>query len=278
MSALFAFVYHHYAVLVWGVITLWILFAFLFLVLDARVRMGGSWFMLLAIVCVCAVVNGSIVGMYNYWTNMYPYWSYYEHKTYTNVLPSESAIGHADAGQLVFADTARVDTTRALGYKTGTVFCVAPILGDRVVDHVEYWAAGIDCCNARGDFSCDDSWDPKAKSGLVLPTFIGGNVEMTASDIGAKGKWWKTTRDKFIQAVKMAEASYDLKSAKNPLLVRWISKPQQFTDDLWRHGVGFVVGSISVYFLISIIFGAGLQACSKRAAHAQQRQPPSFEA
>jgi len=280
MTMLFAFAYHHYAVLVWGVVIMWVLLAFLFLVLDARKRMGGSWFLLLAIMCICAVGNGCMAGMYNYWTNMYPYWSYYEHMTYTNVLPSEKALGHSDAGKIVFASTARVDTTRALGYKMGSVYCVAPILdeSDPLENHVEYWAAGIDCCNTRGDFACDDSWDPKARSGLVLPSFIGGGVELAQSDIGAHGKWWRTTDDRFIQAIKMAEASYELKSSDRPLLLRWISNTQLFTDDLWRQGVGFVVGSVSVYFLISLIMGAGLQACSKRAAVAQQKAPPSFEA
>lgn len=272
---LFAFVYHHFAWIVWAVVMLWVILGFMFLILDARSRMGGSWFMLLAIMCFCAAVNGSIAGMYNYWTNMYPYWSYYEHSTYTNVLPSESAVSHSDAGKIVFSSTARVDTTRALGYKQGTVYCVAPILDSREVGHVEYWAAGIDCCNSRGDFSCDDTWDPQAKSGLVLPTFIGGSVGMSNTDIGIHGKWWKSTRDRFIQAVKMAEATYELKSADNPLLVQWVSDPQRFTDNLWRHGVGHVVGSISVYFLFSLIFGAGFQAFSKRAAAASQR-PPSF--
>jgi hypothetical protein len=278
LCGLFAFVYHHYALVVWAIISLWFLLAFLFMVLDARNRMGGSWFLLLGMLCVAAAVNGSIAGQYNYWTNMYPYWSYYEHSTYTNVLPTASAISHSDAGKIVFASTARVDTSRALGYKQGTVYCVAPILDDHQVNRVEYWAAGVDCCNSRGDFACDDTWDPTAKSGLVLPAFMGATVSMANSDIGVRGKWWRSTRDRFIQAVKMAEASYDLKSAENPLLVQWIANPQRYTDDLWRHGVGHVVGSISVYFLLSLIFGAGFQAFSKRAAAATQKAPTFSDA
>lgn len=277
LCGLFALVYHHYALVVWGMVGLWILLALLFLVLNARNRMDGSWFLLLGILCICATINGSIAGQYNYWTNMYPYWSYYEHSTYTNVLPTSPSIGHSDAGQLVFASTSRVDTTRALGYKAGTVYCVAPILDDHQVNHVEYWAAGVDCCDSRGDFSCDDTWDPKAKSGLVLPSFIGATVTLSNSDIGMRGRWWKGTRDRFIQAVKMAEASYELKSSENPLLVQWVSNPQRYTDNLWRHGVGHVVGSMSVYFLLSLIFGAGFQAFSKRAA-ASTKRPPSFDA
>lgn len=273
VSGLFALAYHHYPLVVWSIIVCFVILAFFFLTLDARNRMGGSWFMLLAILCICAIANGCIVGMYNYWVNMYPYWSYYEHDTYTNVLPSESAVTHSDAGTIIFANTARVDTTRALGFKQDMVYCVAPILGDHHQDRVEYWAAGINCCNSRGDFACDDSWDPKAKSGLVLPSFIGGTVEMSKVGIGISRPWWKGTPDNFIEAVKMAEASYEMKSAEHPLLVRWTSHPQTFVDDLWRQGVGWVVGSVSVYLLISLIMGAGLQACSKRTASAQQRQP-----
>jgi len=279
MAVLFVFAYHHYAMLVWGIISLWMLLALLFLILDARTRMAGSWFMLLGILCICAVINGCITGSYNYWSNMYPYWSYYEHRTYTNVLPTEPAVVHSDAGKIVFANTARVDTTRALGYKVGTTYCVAPILDDARAGRVEYWAAGINCCNSRGDFSCDDAWDANAKSGLVLPSMIGGGVSLSSFDIGATSKFWHSSRDHFIQAVKMAEASYELTSSEHPLLVRWVSNPQAYTEDLWRQGVGYMVASITVYFLISLIFGAGFQACSKRASGAgAPRGPPAFDA
>ena len=70
-------------------------------------------------------------------------------------------------GKLIFSLDARVDTARSLGYKAKTVFCVAPII-DYATDSVEYWAAGSNCCGQRADFSCDDVWNPKARSGVVM--------------------------------------------------------------------------------------------------------------
>merc|ERR1719231_1169470 len=99
--------------------------------------MKGSWFLHIGVLCVCACVAGSLAGLFNYYTFMYQYWSIDEGQTYTNVLPTEPAASHADAGKIVFSSTSRVDTTRALGYKVGTVYCVAPILDDTQFDRVE---------------------------------------------------------------------------------------------------------------------------------------------
>jgi len=110
--------------------------------------MAGSWFLSLGLLSLFAVINAVLCGNYNYWNHMFQYWSYDENRAYTNVLPTEPAASHADAGKIVFADTARVDTTRAVGFKMSTVYCVAPILDDTQLDRVEYWAAGTDCCPA----------------------------------------------------------------------------------------------------------------------------------
>merc|ERR550537_821201 len=157
---------------------------------------------------------------------MFPYYAYDENRSYSNVLPTEPAEAHADAGKIKFSHTARVDTTRAMGYKAGSVYCVAPILDDTQLDRVEYWAAGIDCCPSRGDFNCDDAWNPKAKSGVVI---LDSNALIP------------TKHDFYMKAAKEAEAAYQLSSAEEPLFVRWVADPQGIQDDYWRAGVGFLV-------------------------------------
>lgn len=271
VSCLFGMAYHHYAFAVWLVVLAWVLLASIFLVLDARKRMGGAWFRFLGILCLFATVNGVLLGSYNYWTHLFQYWSYDENASYTNVLPTEPARALSDAGKIVFSTTARVDTSRALGFKVSSTYCIAPILDNTQMQNVEFWAAGIDCCPARGDFSCDDTWDPKSRSGVVLL----GAMPEDASAAAAKGgslQLWHPVRDYYMQAVRAAEAAYSLTSSKEPLFVRWVRDPQAIQDDYWRSGVGFLVASVCVYLLLSIIVGAILQMWSKRTAASEGAQ------
>merc|ERR1719159_1832451 len=62
---------------------------------------------------------------------------YEEAREYHNVLPSEPAAAHADAGKITFAEAARIDTTKAVGYKAASTYCVAPILDPSSNNRVE---------------------------------------------------------------------------------------------------------------------------------------------
>lgn len=247
----FSFAFHHYSVLVLTLVLAWATVSCIFLLLDFRERMGGQWFLFLGIMCIIGTINGTLAGLYNYHTHMFHYWSYSESRAYTNVLPSEPAASHADASKIVFTTSARLDTTRAVGYKASTTYCVAPILDESSTRNVEYWAAGIDCCPARGDFACDDAWNPVARSAVVM---------VDSDGIFASKK------DMFNKAVQQAKVSFNLFGPDEPLLVRWVVDPQQIQDDYWRGGIGFLVAVIFIYLLISIISGAMLHMWAKRAA------------
>merc|ERR1719265_1993212 len=124
IGVLFQLAYYHYAVVVWLVVFAWMIMAGIFEMLHQRHRMAGSWFRFLGILSLLAVLNGVIFGSYNYWTHLYQYWSIDQNAEYTNVLPTEPARAIADAGKITFASTARVDTTRALGFKLSRTYCV----------------------------------------------------------------------------------------------------------------------------------------------------------
>eukprot|EP00746_Dinoflagellata_sp_MGD_P010452 gnl/MRDRNA2_/MRDRNA2_121585_c0_seq1.p1 gnl/MRDRNA2_/MRDRNA2_121585_c0~~gnl/MRDRNA2_/MRDRNA2_121585_c0_seq1.p1 ORF type:complete len:319 (+),score=50.77 gnl/MRDRNA2_/MRDRNA2_121585_c0_seq1:218-1174(+) len=268
VSIVFAIAYHHYAIFVWFLVLAMLMVVFTFFALDSRKRMGGSWFKFLGFLSLFAVVNGALLGSYNYWTYLFQYWSYSESATYTNVLPTQAAGALSDAGKIVFADTARVDTSRALGFKVSNVYCVAPILDDTQMNHVEFWAAGVDCCPARGDFTCDETWNPKAKSGVVIfgPA---GDASSSRTHTGVGVELWHPIREYYLKAVHAAEAAYSLTSSKDPLFIRWVRSPQFVQDDYWRGGVGFLVASVCVYLLISLIAGGILQMWSRRTAAAE---------
>lgn len=250
ISIAFLVAYHHHSLVTWAVVLAWGTQSLIFVTL--RKRMSGSWFLFIGILCLFACLCGSAAGLYNYDSYMYQYWSYEESRSYTNVLPSEPAAAHADAGKIVFSNSARVDTTRAVGFKIGTVYCVAPIVDDTQTDHVEYWAVGTDCCPSRGDFDCDDAWNPTAKSGVVI-------LDATA---------FFSKRDYYRRAAKTAQFAYELTAAEEPLFVRWVADPEKVQGDFWRKGIGFVIASMAVYLLLSIISGILFHRLSSRQAHA----------
>jgi len=254
---LFTFAYHHYYLPCWLVVLAFAMLSVIFMVLDARRPV--RWYIYLGLLCLIAVLFSSLLGTYNYWMHMFPYWSYDENRAYSNVLPTEPAEAHADAGKIKFSHTARVDTSRAVGYKFGSVYCVAPILDDTQLDRVEYWAAGVDCCPARGDFNCDDAFNPKARSGVVILDTSAGDASVSSGDQSIGFSLFTSRRDYYVKAVRAAEANFGVTSADHPLFVRWVGDPQQIQDDYWRNGVGFVVATICIYLLISIILGAVMQ-------------------
>jgi len=251
--------YHHHQILVIIFILVLLTMALMFIELDYRERMGGQWFLFLGLLCILALCNAILVGLYNYHTHMYHYWAYDEGRIYTNVLPSEPSAAHADAGKMVFASSARVDTSRALGYKAGSTYCVAPILDEVQTNRVEYWAAGIDCCPARGDFACDDAWNPAAKSAVVLVDSDG---------------LFASKREEFLKAVKQARSVFNLIGPVEPLLLRWVVDPQQIQDDCWSGAVACMVSFIFIYFLLSIITGTFLHLWSKRVVSTQSITTP----
>ena len=174
---------------------------------------------------------GILLGLYNYHEYMFSYWAYDEFREYNNVLPSEPAAAHADAGKLMFSEDARVDTTKAVGFKHTDTYCVAPILDDTQSSRVEFWAAGMNCCGKRADFKCDDAWDDRARAGVVILD---------------NDSWLPSHRDIYMKAVKIAEAAFDVVSAEEPLFVRWVVDPERVQNDFWKSGVGFLVTTASV--------------------------------
>jgi len=247
LVTVFAFCYHHFSVIVWLLVLICSAVALLCFVISPRNK-KGPMYMYLGFLCTLAIICGILLGMYDHFEFMMTYWSYNEYRVYTDVLPSEPAAAHADAGTMVFTEDSRVDTTKALGYKAGTVYCVAPILDDSQAARVEYWAAGVDCCSQRADFNCDDSWDPKAKSGVVI---IDNGSLMTSKF------------DMYTKAVHQAEAAYGVVSAAKPIFVRWVADPVKIEEEFWTWGVGFLVISSAIYLFVSIILGGLLHMAQK---------------
>jgi hypothetical protein len=211
---------------------------------------GREWYAYLGSVCFIATLAGAILGYYCYHSFMFQYNSFEERRMYANVLASEPASTKVDAGKLVFSTDARVDISKSIGFKAGNFYCVAPILDEDMDTRVEFWAAGVDCCSYRGDFSCDDAWDPKARSGAVI---FEDSSELVPSE-----------RAFFEKARKEAEAAYNMASSDDSIFVRWVKDPEAVQERYWKDATGYLTFTIAVYLVISIMFGVGLHYLSTR--------------
>mmetsp|Transcript_47051 Transcript_47051/g.131170 ORF Transcript_47051/g.131170 Transcript_47051/m.131170 type:complete len:309 (+) Transcript_47051:176-1102(+) len=238
---LFAYIYKRLPLLVWSYI------AFMLCASATQCRRGAmeSYFpsrFYVALSTLLSLVGAAILGLLVYDFELRPFWFYDGAYAYTNVLPSDDAGGFVDAGMISFADEVHLDTARTMGYKDVSVYCVTPILDDGGIDVVQFWAAGVDCCGKRSAFVCDDAWDPKARSGMVI-----ADVSHFVGDV----------RDQYMLAVRQAEAAYSLASAKEPIFVRWVKDPEKVRENYWMMGIGIFLGACAVQALLSCL-AAGL--------------------
>jgi len=239
---LFTYGYHHIPALVWVTAALCGCFACIFMFTSGGDQEGRAS-VVLGVLCSFSILLAILGGLANYTWNMAPYWAYEESREYRNVLPSEAAAAHADAGKIFFAEAARIDTTKAVGFKAGSTYCVAPILDPSSTTRVEFWAVGMDCCAERGDFQCGDATaegTAAAHAGVVVMDnrFLNGVSHF----------------EYFAKAVKEAEAANDLVSAKDPLYLYWVKDPEAVQSSLFAKGTSSFLLYSGLYLLFNANF------------------------
>lgn len=243
VSCLFAFAYHHVPIVIWLLVILGI--ALCASQMQSASQRQTAQTLRLIILAMIALCVAAIVGLINYKRFFAWYWFYEDGHTYTEVNPSEPAAGYSDASELMFTNRSHIDVTKSLGYKDVQVYCVAPILSNDPAQNngpVQFWAAGLDCCAARGLFGCDDAWNPHARGGAVVPseaTLDGGVL------------------DNYRRATRQAEAAFNITSAQTAIVLHWVVDPEQVRRNHFRSGVGMLLISCAVYLALSCLV-AGL--------------------
>eukprot|EP00747_Dinoflagellata_sp_TGD_P163722 gnl/TRDRNA2_/TRDRNA2_182717_c0_seq1.p1 gnl/TRDRNA2_/TRDRNA2_182717_c0~~gnl/TRDRNA2_/TRDRNA2_182717_c0_seq1.p1 ORF type:complete len:338 (-),score=45.27 gnl/TRDRNA2_/TRDRNA2_182717_c0_seq1:107-1120(-) len=236
----------------WVVDVAGVLAAFMCLFLYYNTKVTGPMYMYLFWLILIAVIAGTMTGLWFDAQFMSQYWAYRKLVTYNNVIPTEPADTHQDAGLISFSESTRVDTRRSLGRRAqdGFTYCVAPILDESQATRVEYWAVGVNCCESLWNFMCDDSLNPAARAGLVM----------------MQAKWHPNGPDyhKFLDAVKQASAVYDLMPAEHPLLLRWVEDPAAVQDQLFRNGWCYLVFAYLIYVVWSLLLGTILHISTRR--------------
>lgn len=175
------------------------------------------------------------------------YFSIKTKRTYTNLLPTQSAAGHSDAGLIGFAEHAKIAQSFVLGrLEDGTNFCVAPILDDSQSARANFFAAGTGCCQARSNFRCDDALSRVASSGVVI---LKDNVLYNS----------------YFRAAIQAAAVYKLTiPAEGPVFVRWVEDPVKARHNLLRDGFGYLGFNAIFFFLIVTVIASVLHWNTRR--------------
>mmetsp|Transcript_87644 Transcript_87644/g.203889 ORF Transcript_87644/g.203889 Transcript_87644/m.203889 type:complete len:294 (-) Transcript_87644:78-959(-) len=246
ISFLMVFVSHTAQVVIWIVVAFCFFISFVFMITrKVHTRDGPNFWVNVGGLCALATIASTGAGIFNCRTNISHFWAYKGQRSYTNVLPSEPALSHLDGGTFIFSEDARVETTSFGFLHTGRYFCVAPIVGSAQQATVEYWAAGLDCCNER-NFSCHLSASTSAHAGIVYLD----DEQFVRHEIS-----------NFRRAAKSAADHAGVSGSSDALFVKWVEDPEQTMRAFWNRGVRFLVSSILVHVGFSMVAGTALHCC-----------------
>jgi hypothetical protein len=233
-----------------------ILFVILFccVIIATLADAKKKWVKYLGLLCFLAAIFGFASGWYNHYKNMVYYYTYNSLRKYTNVAGSEPPAEFGDAGMVLFTGDTHIDTTRAVGYKNaadgGNMYCVAPIMDSHQggADPITFWAVGVNCCEPRAHFVCDDAGDGGAKSGLLLldkEFLVPEDMEWAIEGMGE-------ARSAFEEPMRLEQAAFGTVAAKQTTLVRWAKDPNKFKDEYKHKGMKVILYGVATYAVISL--------------------------
>jgi hypothetical protein len=236
----FTFVYAKFEVVVWAVACCLAGTSLLVVVLPLpSFTMYGE---LLSKLCFLSAVAGTAVGYYNYESNGRFERAYEGQRTYTDVTPSSSALAYWDAGKLFFSADSTVSSNKTIGYASasdGSLYCVAPI--EETVSapqsKADFFAVGVDCCEAHGDATCNDWDNPKAHAGLVYLRYL--DTALLAN---------------FNKAAQMVGAAHSLSLPKDVLFVRWTEDPERVASAFQNDAISFFLFASAIALAVCIFF------------------------
>lgn len=212
------------------------------------------WLKYMGLFCFIGAIAGFSLGWYNHYKHMVYYYTYNSLRKYTNVAGSEPPQELGDAGMMSFTGDTHIDTTRAAGYKNaadgGHMYCVAPVLDSQQGGEspITFWAVGVDCCEPRAHFNCDDAGDGGAKSALILldkEFLVPEDMEWAIEGLGE-------SRTAFIEPMRLQQAAFGTIPAKQTTLIRWAKDPNKFKMEYKHKADHLMLVSIIVYAVISL--------------------------
>lgn len=209
---------------------------------------------------------GTFLGNRNWWKYTVYNYNYKDMASYVNVDPGVD-VGQSfmDAGTVYFKEGSYVLTRKAIAFKNGLTYCVAPIVRQPVQmvgqnnpnsldtatgfaaprsGSIDFWAVGTDCCGKTGTdapFTCGDVQSQLSRSGMrVLDT---------------------SKRALYLLAVQEWAASTGLPT-RHPLFFEWVRDPimdsQAYLEkaqlDFWLNMCLVFMATGLIAFLLQVLF------------------------
>lgn len=263
----------------------WLLFVIACALLTFRVRLAGLWVALLFLIVwrllylaydcwrcrhqrsgyaawlvavfflttvTAGLIAGIVVGRQNS-AMLEPYDTMANMGIYFDVNPDAPGIGYqlVDAGRIFFLPGTRLDVSKSEGFKSGSVYCVAPVTSGKLRPGatVDFWAVGVDCCSGTtADYQCGNYNNPNVYAGMRL------------LDDGQRGY--------FRLAVQQAEAAYKIRSP-HPVFLHWTRDPiadmNVYPEEARKRFCVAVFVVLAVQFFLTCILAALLSKFHLRA-------------
>lgn len=211
-------------------------FAFMASVLVALLFQRKRWQKWLGVFFILAVTGGVMAGFTLYYRHMVYFFHYRDAPKYTNVAAMQPAIMFEDAGMVKFKQGTVVDRTRSLGYQSataGVTLCLAPVVDNSMEGNAEvsFFAVGINCCDWRARFWCDDAESADGDGGALLHF----DADQIVSPLTAWMLESPVTRENFKPVFDLAKATFGLHIAQSTRLLRWTKDPVKLKDSYWYH-------------------------------------------
>lgn len=215
-----------------------------------------------------AVVGGTIGGLNVYYRYMVHYYHYRDAPKKTNVAAMQPAIMFEDAGMVTFKDGTVVDRSRALGYQSataGVTLCAAPIVDSSMPANAEisFFAVGVDCCDWRAKFWCDDAGSADGIAGALLHF----DADQIVSPLTAWLVETPVTRENFKPVFDLEQATFGLHISESTRLLRWSKDPVKLRNQYWYHallhGLALTLVAGAFFFVGGILATVGAKRINK---------------
>lgn len=185
----------------------------------------------LVLIWLVSTLSALYVGSRNYHKAYAPYELANSGRDYRDVPAGAMASGYLDGRTINFDASFVLDDTRSVGFKAfGSTYCAAPVLStsdtEALDDYlvVQFWAVGLDCCGARGDFLCDDAGEADVHKGIVMHD--PAESETLVSALLAP----RLFKSGYSRAIAASCALYEMQTSADPVLIAWVKEP----DDVLR--------------------------------------------
>jgi len=238
-------------------------------------------------VCLwAALVFGLVCGDRNYYWYMVSYYSFQDLAVYTDLDPSiDVGQSYMDAGQIYFKEGVEVDTQDMIAFRSGNVYCAAPIVGQPLWNQddkaqmeqsgalrlpksgtLDFWAIGVDCCDKESKtFTCGAAGSRKARAGIrLLRDDVRPFYKMAVQQWEAQ----MCPLDDNTLKSQAKSAPHICPHARHPLFFHWVVDPLLEVDNFLlkseqafhQHVLLFVFGDIAfLLVLLWFLFFLGLK-------------------